>query len=778
MPTYVNDSGTTKSSWVINANGSAATLDASGLSAARSFVLPDYNGTFSVREDFGTNYNKLNTTGTPTFSTLTLTSQLDCPSIVHSGTIGITPSSGNDLNLVIAGSGAYLHVNTTDAGGVKLERAANTEIGSRLNWYTSGAGKWSFGPLGDGTENFTLFNAVASATTFKVSASANAMTITAELSTNNATVNQTANGDTALKIVRKTDTSPTGNFLDLQDHAGSSLCSITIAGVLTTTNFSGTSSGTNTGDQTNISGNAATVTTNANLTGPITSVGNATSIASQTGTGTKFVVDTSPTIITPTASLSDTGTNSAATVTTIVHNSSGVIAAGFGSVVAFQLQDTTTASVDASNITVTWATAAHASRKARVVHNVYDTSAREAIRIEASGSAAMVGFLGSAASAQLVAPDLGTLATTFGFASGTPTFAQANLSGLGTGVSTALGVNVGSAGAFVTFNGALGTPSSGTVTNLTGTASININGTVGATTPAAGTFTTCAINGNLTIGDASGDNVTVNSVAWTLANAMTWTATAVSSTAEQFITFKVSDDSVASFIIGNASATDGIYAPFVQGTHGGSGPGFNFTARKTTDGGTAGAVLFVAQTAAGGALATSPCHEFRNLSTQQLLIKANNNVDMAGLISKYNGITTVSNGVPSEVATVDLTGQTANIGATTLYAVPAGGGGMYRVTALVVLTTAASVSSTLPNVQITYTDVHTGGAITIDATPVLGVAGTGQTGALTGNTVGLTSGGVIPINAKLSTNIQYSTVNYASSLAGMAYAIHIKLEAQ
>ena len=33
------------------------------------------------------------------------------------------------------------------------------------------------------------------------------------------------------------------------------------------------------------------------------------------------------------------------------------------------------------------------------------------------------------------------------------------------------------------FNGPLGTPFSGTVTNLTGTASININGTVGATTP-------------------------------------------------------------------------------------------------------------------------------------------------------------------------------------------------------------------------------------------------------------------------------------------------------
>jgi len=63
----------------------------------------------------------------------------------------------------------------------------------------------------------------------------------------------------------------------------------------------------------------------------------------------------------------------------------------------------------------------------------------------------------------------------------------------GTGVVTALGVNTGTAGAFVVNNGALGTPSSGTVTNLTGTASININGTVGATTPAAASVTTATI---------------------------------------------------------------------------------------------------------------------------------------------------------------------------------------------------------------------------------------------------------------------------------------------
>lgn len=50
-------------------------------------------------------------------------------------------------------------------------------------------------------------------------------------------------------------------------------------------------SGTNTGDQTNISGNAATVTTNANLTGVVTSVGNATSMSN---TSLNSVIDDDP----------------------------------------------------------------------------------------------------------------------------------------------------------------------------------------------------------------------------------------------------------------------------------------------------------------------------------------------------------------------------------------------------------------------------------------------------------------------------------------------------
>ena len=89
----------------------------------------------------------------------------------------------------------------------------------------------------------------------------------------------------------------------------------------------------------------------------------------------------------------------------------------------------------------------------------------------------------------------------------------------GTGVTTALGVNTGTAGAFVVNGGALGTPSSGTVTNLTGTASININGTVGATTATTGKFTTITTSStinSLTVG-LGGGSVAGNTVLGTSA---------------------------------------------------------------------------------------------------------------------------------------------------------------------------------------------------------------------------------------------------------------------
>ena len=50
----------------------------------------------------------------------------------------------------------------------------------------------------------------------------------------------------------------------------------------------------------------------------------------------------------------------------------------------------------------------------------------------------------------------------------TVTPAVGSITGLGTGVATALGTNIGTAGSFVVNGGALGTPSSGTLTNATG----------------------------------------------------------------------------------------------------------------------------------------------------------------------------------------------------------------------------------------------------------------------------------------------------------------------
>ena len=167
----------------------------------------------------------------------------------------------------------------------------------------------------------------------------------------------------------------------------------------------------------------------SNLTGPITSVGSATSIASQTGTGTKFVVDTSPTIVTPTLS---------------------------GATVAGTINGTTIPSTKTLVVTTDKLSTLAATTSAELAGVISDET----------GSGSLV----FATSPTLVTPALGTPSAVV-LTSGTGLPISTGVSGLGTGVATALAVAVGSAGAPVVFNGAGGTPSSINLTNATNTPS-------------------------------------------------------------------------------------------------------------------------------------------------------------------------------------------------------------------------------------------------------------------------------------------------------------------
>ena len=157
----------------------------------------------------------------------------------------------------------------------------------------------------------------------------------------------------------------------------------------------------------------------------------------------------------------------------------------------------------------------------------------------------------------------------------TVTPAVGSITGLGTGVATALAVNVGTAGAFVVNGGALGTPSSGTVTNLTGTASININGTVGATTPTTGAFTTISATGVITSTLATGtapftvaSTTTVANLSAT--NSVNTGITAVTSGATNYITFVTATSGNLPQLVNSSITANAVNGTITGGIAGGA----------------------------------------------------------------------------------------------------------------------------------------------------------------------------------------------------------------
>jgi hypothetical protein len=215
----------------------------------------------------------------------------------------------------------------------------------------------------------------------------------------------------------------------------------------------------------------------------------------------------------------------------------------------------------------------------------------------------------------------------------------------------------------------------------------------------------------------------------------------------------------------NVSNATGILPPANGGT------GANLSA-------TGGASEVVMQTTVGGAftvaqLAASDLSNGTTGSGAIVLATAPtlSSLLITGKITNYNNLATVSNGVASIVATIDLTAQAAAITPATLYAVNAGRPGMYRISWVATVTTVDTVSSTLGPFQILYTDFDTSVVKTMPGTPVAGVdsniTNSTSTGTNSGCFIGYVLGG---------TTIQYE-MGYASSVPGtMKYNLHIKVE--
>lgn len=194
------------------------------------------------------------------------------------------------------------------------------------------------------------------------------------------------------------------------------------------------------------------------------------------------------------------------------------------------------------------------------------------------------------------------------------------------------------------------------------------------------------------------------------------------------------------------------------------------TVSKFTKGATAATDLdLIPATDGVGTLSLGRTNKWAAVGIGAATADLSGNLTVGGKLTNYNGIATVAGGAPVEYAEANLTGQTAAIGPTTIYAVPASGAGMYRISYVATVTTVASVSSVLGGTngfQVTYTNADGSVVVTTAAGPTSNL-----------NTTQAHVSGVLVVYAKASTNLQFSFDYTSVNAAEMVYSLHVKVEA-